>query len=299
MAAPVPSPSLRALVAGLVDYAGLFPPAWLSMPEAVARYAQNLESADAWILGRFIVPAARLDQLAADAARQVGDTSGPWRLSALVDGDALDDARRIRAFNAAHRGRFLVDTAEVKADTPGQIELVTRNLGPELQVYVELPRDPDPRPLLQAVQHAGARAKIRTGGVTPDAFPSAAQLARFLARCAALRIPFKATAGLHHPLRGEYRVTYQPDAPLATMFGFLNVFVAGVLAFSGVAETELVPMLEERKRSSFTFGTDGLRWRHHTISLEQLAQARASFAIAFGSCSFREPVDDLRELALL
>ena len=299
MTASVPSPSLRALVAGLVDYAGLFPPAGLAMPEAMANYAQNLESADAWILGRFIVPAVRLDQLAADAARHVRGTASPWRLSALVDGDALDDARRIRAFNAAHRGRIVVDTAEVKAESPDQIELVTRNLGPELQVYVELPRDPDPRPLLQAVQHAGVRAKIRTGGVTPDAFPSAAELARFLSRCADLRVPFKATAGLHHPLRGEYRVTYQPDAPLATMFGFLNVFVAGALAFRGVAETELVPLLEERKRTSFTFGADELRWRGHTIPLEQLTQARASFAIAFGSCSFREPVDDLQELALL
>ena len=296
---PVPSPSLRALVAGLVDYAGLFPPAMLSMTEAVARYASYRDSGDAWMLARFIVPVVRLDELAAGAAPYLASTGSPWRLSALVGDDAAAEADCIRSFNRSHAGRLVVDVAEVKAASVERIDLVSRALGAALTVYVELPHAADPRALLEAVRRTGARAKIRTGGVTADAFPSARQLARFIARCAQLGVPFKATAGLHHPLRGEYRLTYQPDSPVATMFGFLNAFAAGVLALAGMSEDALVDVLEERRITSFSFAADGLRWRSHMVTLEQLAWARASFAIAFGSCSFREPVDDLQELARL
>jgi hypothetical protein len=112
-------------------------------------------------------------------------------------------------------------------------------------------------------------------------------------------VPFKATAGLHHPLRGEYRLTYEPDAPSATMFGFLNVFAAAALAAAGAGDGELIELLEERRRSAFTFAADGLRWGSHVVTLDQLERSRTSFAVAFGSCSFREPVDDLQELVLL
>ena len=60
-----------------------------------------------------------------------------------------------------------------------------------------------------------------------------------------------------------------------------------------------IALLEERNSTAFTFGMDGLRWRSHRVALQQLVRARTSFAVAFGSCSFREPVDDLQELALL
>ena len=292
-------PAVHALVAGLVDYAGLFPPASLPMPDAVERYASYRASADAWMLGRFVVPVARLSDLASEAARYASAATSPWRLSALVGDDVDADAQRIRSFNAAHADRFVVDSAELKATSETCIERAARALGSELAVYVELPYDADPRALLEAVSRTGARAKIRTGGVTADAFPTAAQLARFIARCAAMRVPFKATAGLHHPLRGEHPLTYRPDAPTATMFGFLNVFVAGALASAGASEAELVELLEERSAVAFAFTAEGLRWRLHMVTVEQLAQTRASFGLAFGSCSFREPVDDLHDLSLL
>jgi hypothetical protein len=294
---PTASPALRALVAGLVDYAGLFPPAGLDMSRAAAAYAEYLASADAWMLGRFVVPVARLDELVPAAGSVAGAGPAPWRLSALAGEDAEADARSIHAFNTRHAGRFVVDVAEARATDAGRIAALTRAFGSRLALYVEVPADPDPRELLEAVHRAGARAKIRTGGVTPDAFPRAAHVARFISRCAALRLPFKATAGLHHPLRGEHRLTYEPNSPSATMFGFVNVFVAGVLATQGASETELVAALEERNPLAFSFDDEGMSWRGHRASVGELAAARASFAVAFGSCSFREPVDDLQQLA--
>jgi hypothetical protein len=293
------SPALRALVAGLVDYAGLFPPASLHMVAATRAYAGYLASEDAWMLGRFVVPVARLDELAAAAGGVAGGPTAPWRLSALVGDDVEGDARRIQAFNAQRPSLFLVDAVEARAAGADRIDVLARRLVSWHPVYVEVPSDPDPTALLEAVQRAGARAKIRTGGITADVFPRAAHVARFLARCAALHVPFKATAGLHHPLRGEHRLTYAPDAPSATMFGFLNMFVAGVLALRGATETELVGVLEERRPSAFSFDAEGMSWRQHRVPVGELASARASFAVSFGSCSFREPVDALRELALI
>jgi hypothetical protein len=294
-----PAQTLRALVAGVVDYAGLFPPAALGMADAAAAYAEYLASPEAWILGRLVVPSQRLDELSAESARYTGARGEPWRLSVLVGDDGAADAERIRAFNAAHMGRLLVDVVEARASSLAVIEPTVRALGAELTVYVELPVADDPRAWLHAVKRAGARAKVRTGGTTAAAFPSAQQLARFIARCAELEVPFKATAGLHHPLRGEQKLTYEPSAPSATMFGFVNVFLAGAFARAGMGEPTIARLLEERDPAAMTFADDGVRWREHAISIDELRRARTSFAVAFGSCSFREPIDDLHQLALL
>jgi hypothetical protein len=294
-----PAPTLRTLVSGVVDYAGLFPPAALGMAEAVAGYADYLASPDAWALGRFVVPAARLNELAAEAAPLVTARTAPWRLSALVGEDVATEMTRIRAFNAAHSGRLLVDVTELRVPSLAALEPALASVNADLTVFVEVPLGEDPHEWLSAVKRAGVRAKVRTGGITAGAFPAAPQLARFIVRCAELGVPFKATAGLHHPLRGEQRLTYAADAPSATMFGFLNVFLAGAFALTGMDEDDVARLLEERDAAAIRFGLDGVRWREHSITLGQLRHARASFAIAFGSCSFREPIDDLRHLALL
>jgi hypothetical protein len=204
----------------------------------------------------------------------------------------------VRSFNAQHAASLVVDAVEARAAGADRIDALARAFGSSLPLYVEVPADPDPGALLGAVHRAGARAKIRTGGITPDAFPRAADVARFLMHCAKLRLPFKATAGLHHPLRGEHRLTYEADAPSTTMFGFVNVFVAGVLAARGASDADLVAVLEERSPAAFSFDADGMSWKGHHVSTAELASLRASFAVSFGSCSFREPVDDLHELGL-
>ena len=285
-------------MAELVDYAGLFPPASRTLPQAVEEYAAHLASPDAWMLGRFVVPVGRLNALATEWRRTSASGAVPWHLSALAGDDPAADAQAIRAFAARHRGALEVDAVEVKADTVEAVARVSRQLD-AFATFVELPLDPDPRPLLEAVRREGVSAKMRTGGVTAAAFPTPALVARFLARCAELKIPFKATAGLHHPLRGEQRLTYATDSQHATMFGFINLFFAAALAEAGAGESELAAVLDERRSTAFDFSDEGARWRDHAVSLEQLERTRRTFAASFGSCSFREPVDDLRELALL
>jgi len=174
---------------------------------------------------------------------------------------------------------------------PKQVETVETKDGAclSLPTYVEAPID----------RIANGFAKIRTGGLTPDAIPSSQHLADFLHTAAARRLPFKATAGLHHPIRAEHPLTYAPDAPRAVMHGFLNVFVAAAFAWMHAPLPVPTEVLEETDARAFEFQDGELRWRGHSISTGQIADARANFAHSFGSCSFEEPVEGLRELGLL
>lgn len=294
----MPPDSLRILLAGLVDYAGLFAPAALSMPEVAANYAAYRRSPDAWALGRLIVPVARLRELSDGIPPSENAERLPWRISALIGEDASRDAQQVVEWNASSHGTLIVDTVEVRATSAAAVADLAESLR-DFTVYVELPLTQDPSPLLDAVARAGLRAKMRTGGVTEDAFPSAAQIVRFLRGCAERKVAFKATAGLHHPLRDCFPLTYAPNAPQAEMFGFLNVFLAAAFALRGLPERQLLELVQERDASLLQFTDDAIRWRDEEIDIQHLADIRTSFAIAFGSCSFREPIDDLHQLGLL
>jgi hypothetical protein len=290
-------PAFRTLLRGAIDYAGLFPPASLSMGEAVANYAGYLRDGDAWALGRFVVPAARLDELAraADAHLPSDGAGEPWRLSVLLAADA--DPGPLVAFNAAHAGAALADTVEVKASVPEEVAAAGA-LARTMVTYVEIPADRDPSPMIDAVRAVGARAKLRTGGTTVDAFPSPRDVLRFMKACLAAGVPFKATAGLHHPLRAEYPLTYAPDAARGTMYGYLNVFLAAAWLAAGLSDEAALALLEERDPSAFVLEDEGVRWNDRVLTGTELARARERVITGFGSCSFREPLDDAAALGL-
>ena len=292
----MPSATLRALLAELIDYAGLFPPAALPMTDVCRNYDAYRRSSHTWALGRLVVPAARLAEVSASAL-VAASSPHPWRVSALVGDDVARDAESIREMNAI--GRLVIDSAEVRAPSVAAIGNAAQALGESCTVYLEIPVVDNPRSLVEAIGRAGARAKIRTGGITPETFPTTAQSARFIACCAEHDVAFKATAGLHHPLRGDYRLTYSDDAPRGTMSGFLNVFLAAAFARAGLPESTLAELLDEHDASTLRFTDDAIWWRDRSLALHDVASARASLAIAFGSCSFDEPIDDLHQLGLL
>ena len=161
--------------------------------------------------------------------------------------------------------------------------------------YFELPMGEDAAPLADGP----GRAKVRTGGTTPDAFPTSVDLVRWMSRCARARVPFKATAGLHHPLRSVQRCTYQADSPTVLMHGFVNVFLAAALLWQGGSEAAAVATLEEQSPGAFHFDDESAAWGTHRVTTEQLRTARESFAISFGSCSFEEPIHGLQQLGWL
>jgi hypothetical protein len=294
----------RLLLAGLVDYAGLFPPAAESMREAVARYAEYRGGEYAWALGKFVVPVARLAEFE-DAARPLVDGEA-WPLALIAGADFGADVRVIDEFMRRAASLAIVGAIEVKGSTPEAIAAIAVNVAllrahaaGAIDTFVEVPVAEDPSALIEAIASHGLRAKVRTGGVETASFPTAAQLARFFAVCNAHGVTFKATAGLHHAMRGSYPLTYEANSARGTMFGFLNVFLAALFAHEGLRAAETGALLEERDAASISFDASGVTWRGRFLSAEAIRRARGEAATSFGSCSFAEPIADLTTLGLL
>ncbi|HUQ83514.1 MAG TPA: hypothetical protein VM076_20340 [Gemmatimonadaceae bacterium] len=301
---------VRVLLAEAIDYAGLFPPAQLDMNGAATEYASYLASDAAWALGAFVVPATRLAELGQVASALVDARAAAlgadrfWRVSAVFGTDVPADVERVDAFHAAHgtdRGAWWarVEAVELRASTPDAVSAAMRVVPADIDRFIEVPATGDVDPLVRAIGEASAYAKIRTGGTSGDAFPASADVVRFLRACVTHGVPFKATAGLHHPLRGEYPLTYAPDSARGTMYGFLNVMLASALLRAGADDATAQAALEEQSRDALVVNESGVEWRGHHLSVSVLAQSREHATRSFGSCSFREPIDDLASLGLL
>lgn len=251
---------VRALLTHLIDYAGLYPPAALPLEIVAERYRCFLASPDGWILNRLVLPQARLA-----STLQAAPAADNWRITLLVD--------------------------QEPGPMPSQVETFETKLATRLSLptYCEAPLD----------RLHDVWAKVRTGGLTPDAIPDSEGLADFLLAAAARKLPFKATAGLHHAVRAVRALTYAPDSPRAPMHGFLNVFTAAAFAWHGAQRGPIVELLEEEDAAAFVFSEKALEWRGRKLTPEQIAAARRDFAHSFGSCSFEEPISDLRDLELL
>jgi hypothetical protein len=303
--------SLQTLLTDILDYAGLYPPAGLPLPEVVSNYSGYLQHPAAWMLARLIVPVQRLEEFA-ELARTSWTLSAPeslpWRVSCLVPGPEADLAsfadawRSILAFNLKYSGRAVIDAVETKVDNVSLLAAASKHCDSAVKTYWELPHAQSCRELLGEVSRLGPghRAKLRTGGIQPQLIASVPDVARFLHDCAHSAVAFKATAGLHHPLRAEYPLTYAADSPCATMHGFLNLFVAAAAAFRKRAHMEQISqLLTASSADDFRFEKASLEAGGFSFSLEDLAATRSQFAIGFGSCSFSEPVEDLRTLGWL
>lgn len=294
--APALPASLRALLHEGIDYAGLFPPAELPMGEAVANYGAYRAGAEAWALGRFVLPAARFAEFAV-AAEAVEGGRAPWPLSVLVGLDAglgpvLND------FNRRFGARWCVDCVEGRAETAAGVEAHGAYVRAGFATFVEIAPDAAVDALAEAIGAVGAAAKIRTGGVTATAFPPAVAVLRFLRACQRAGIAFKATAGLHHALLGDYRLTYRPDSPTGTMFGYLNVMVAAALVVSGAGDQDVLDALTAGRSADFKASDAAVSVGGHAVGIGELKAARSRFMKGFGSCSFREPLDEAAELTL-
>jgi len=257
MPATAVAPALRALVDRFIDYAGIFPPAALTLDVAVSNYTSYRHGDFAWMLRSLVVATSELERV-------------PKSLDGLLS--VLAESDQSRAASIETRGI-------VSASRPVYCEVPLGNLNE-----------------LDAIKNSGCFAKIRTGGLKPEAIPGAADVAGFIIACAERRLPFKATAGLHHPIRADHPLTYEATAPRAVMHGFLNVLMASVFAWHG--ERKLEPVLSEQDASAFSFDERG-HWRDKSLTAAQITEARLSFIHSVGSCSFEEPVHELQALGLL
>jgi hypothetical protein len=318
--------SLHALLAGIIDYAGLFLPARLPLDEAIRNFARYRRAPEAWMLARFVIPTTRLADLAPYAP--LFAEAPPFRFAVLGTGGpdaatfltALDaDLDALAAFHARHEGQAVADVMEVRLPEAllgsdartvrAFLDAVADRIdgcaphGPAL--FLEAPLGEARRtlpPLLDALAaHNDARPpgteaalKIRTGGLEPAAFPPPEALAFAVTACRDAGVRFKATAGLHHPVR-QYR-----DEVGTKMHGFLNLFGAAALAVPhALDEAAVLAILRDEDPAHFRFTDEAFAWRDLSASPKAVRHARAALAVSFGSCSFDEPRDDLRALGLL
>lgn len=297
----------RILLEALIDYAGLYPPATLEMSRAARNFAHYRAGGAGWMLGRFVCPAARLAEFSVAADPLLPRDAGaiPWLLSVTGTGNVHADLEAITAFNERHRVCFdecgaRVDSYEAKVASVGDVIAMHETLPQTLHAWLEVPLTDDVDEMVEAIARVGRFAKMRTGGIDADAFPSSTGIVRFLRSLLTHHVRAKATAGLHHPLRGAYRLTYDAGAPTCRMFGFLNVLLAAAVMADGGTDALARQALEESHASSLEFTETQLEWRgaDGTVALSRhtLQQVRAHMIVSIGSCSFTEPVDESRAL---
>jgi hypothetical protein len=287
-------PVLGRLLGEAIDYAGLFPPARLGMGEAIRAYEDALSSPDSWALGRFVVPAGRLEEFAGLAGVRA---STPWRLAATLGPSWDDDLSAIMSFPLrCPPSRAVVDSVEFGAESMDELRAGLRRIPNTYTRFAELPLHSDLRSPLRLLAGQRASAKFRTGGTVPEAFPSTDQLLVALAAAVAEGVPFKCTAGLHHLTRGTYRLTYEPGAASGWMNGYLNVMLATAALVGGMGTVNAHAVLVEEDPSAFVLDADGIRWNAVRFDGRLLDTLRTRGLTSFGSCSFREPMDELRHL---
>ena len=296
-----PNNAIRTLLSEIIDYAGLFPPSQLSMSEAVVNYAKYKNSNYNWMLGRFVVSVKRLEEFTQNAREFFErDKDNSWHLSVLASDDIYETTKLINEFNSENAPNALIDTLEVKSATSAEVEYIADAVPSNFQTYYEIPLGGNIGELIATLAIKNQRAKIRMGGITEDTFPKTGQIIRFIRTCLAANLPFKATAGLHHPIRSVKPLTYEKDALEGVMNGFLNVFLTVAFLKMAYKQRLVKELLQDEWEGNFIFDNSGVLWRQeYFLSVSQLAELRRENIISFGSCSFEEPIADLQEIGLL
>jgi hypothetical protein len=293
--------SVRAAFGALIDYAGLFPPAQLPLEQAQSQYQAACLGPYSWMLGRFIIPASLLIASPDDFAGPFsviaeGEVETLNRLGILRQEGSQIEAVEIPLNKVVPPFRKSISRDEI-LNVAGELEadIVVAGLR-DLPTFVEIPRTEPWCGVLPDTMGALARmrlgAKLRCGGITAEAFPTVVEIAEFIAAAQQAQVSFKATAGLHHPVRHRDKNTG------FTMHGFLNILAAAALA-PRASQEMLRRVLAEEEASAFVFDDESLSWRNERIDLAELTGMRREAFVAYGSCSFAEPVEDLTALGLL
>lgn len=325
---------LRALLTDALDYAGLFPPASLALDPAIRSFARDRVSDASWMLARFICPAGKLSELRPYHDELFGQ-SPPFRFSALGSGGQdLDvfrrgletDVQAMYAFVNCHDDCVRVEAFETRMPDALSREPSAALATAALECYsaafdtsrfagcsafFEAPAgtrwQEGAEHLIRELGREGRRRKarglpalgfkLRTGGVTADAFPATGLVAWALACCRDAVVPIKFTAGLHHPIR-MYR-----EEVHTKMHGFVNVLAAATLAHAypldPLGERELEAVLECEDPRQFELHDDRILIGQYVLATDVITAIRRDAVISFGSCSFDEPIEDLRSLGWL
>jgi hypothetical protein len=292
--------SFKNFMTGLIDYAGLFPPASLDIETALHNYAGYLEGEDGWMLGRFVVPATQLHRVVLHPGFRCSVIVSP-----AVSQEELDQLSTFTGRVEMVETR-LPDTAGSPDQISDQLLQLKTKLDQaglqDVQLFVETGSTAPAAAAIATFNSSGAGGKgikqvgykLRCGGLEKQAFPTPEKAAEAIGICRSHDIPIKFTAGMHHPLRN-----YSPE--IAVMqHGFLNIFGAALLCWgSNLSIDETAQCLRDETARHFHFTEEGFSWQDKTLSASEIKRLRQSKVMSFGSCSFTEPVEGLRSFGYL
>lgn len=293
-----------AAFAALVDYAGLFPPASLSMSKAVAQYARHRSESDAWVVGRFLCRSSQLSELAAVATSTFEKGEAPWSVGVIFDLPPGESAALGIDFEAEMDPAISISAAEAKLTEPttDSIDALLNamvSVAPDVVPFVEVDRSFSITLQIELVadslesRRRVGGAKLRCGGTAVDQFPSPREVAEFLIAVTNRRLPFKATAGLHRPIRHF-------DAELGIeRHGFINILMAAAIAESGSDVNTVEEVIADSDPDNFSISAVFASWRGHEVSGSALRRVRRSGFVAYGSCDLDEPIGALKQLGFL
>jgi hypothetical protein len=294
-----------ALFGKLIDYAGLYPPASRDMEAAVAGYRAARASNEGWIANRFLCPASRLEGLAGELVATMQAGEEPWRIAVTFDLDAAASAAAAAAFHAEMMPAATVELAEVPippasdASTISGLFTAATSINDTVIPYLEVLRDGAMTATIGAIATVVAEAmrpggaKLRCGGMAPEAFPTTNEVAEFIRACTETGLAFKTTAGLHHPIRHH-------DEELDVMrHGFLNLLAAAIAVREGAGPLTMDAIIADTDPNAFDVDFGGVTWRGERVGPQAVDETRREGFVAYGSCEFDEPVEDLARLGFL
>ncbi|OIR14786.1 MAG: hypothetical protein BEU04_02625 [Marine Group III euryarchaeote CG-Bathy1] len=292
----------------LIDYAGLFPPSELPFDDAISNYKLYFSSSDSWILNRFICPISKLNNLLPHLSDFTAEK--PLHLSVLLTGNFQDDTyinkfheelSTIKTFEDQYGDVCKIKSLEAKIDTQNNnlndilniLSTSIKSLDNSVEIFLE-PIITDFSTISNQISTSNIKniqLKLRCGGIVPEAFPSSKTIASALSFCKKNNVKLKFTAGLHHPIRHF-------DEEIGTkMHGFVNVFGSALLFYTGIIdETNLIEALEDENPHNFAFKNTSFSWKNNSLPVNAIVDLREEALLSYGSCSFNEPRDDLKDL---
>lgn len=321
--------AFKSFMNGIIDYAGMFPPANLELKPAFQNYLNYISSDDEWMMDKFVCSMKSFGTIAdtnTDVYKLLKNYTSERRVSfslLLTGGKTAKeflksfetDLKQVNDFignNDVEINSFEVkipnelfdkfNTNALKIFFKDYRDMLNSFDKQESSVFFEPPVNDNYKFVFEKFAHTAAEIidenrkgfKLRTGGITPELFPSTEQVSFALKTCRDNKVRFKATAGLHHPVR------HYNDSVSTKMHGFLNIFGAGVLAYSNLLSLkEINEIIQDEHSVSFVFTEDKFKWNDIPADADSITNARKEFVNSFGSCSFDEPKDDLKNLNLL
>ncbi|MFL6180081.1 MAG: hypothetical protein ACJ74E_09550 [Actinomycetes bacterium] len=263
------------------DDAALFPPRRAHATDAVVEHRAWRKSGYASFVGPLVCSDAQWRRV-----KEQLDDGDAFEVALTVPGGVTALAQAVAPLQRAHVSLTQIEVAINSVDEVAQVVDFVRDVSaPGRHTYVELPLALLTTEVCSEVAAAGLRLKVRTGGITADAFPSELELASAILACVKADAAFKLTAGLHHAVRHrDVNTGFEHH-------GFLNVLLATSAAVRGSDASCVATMLGLEHPTTIAAS---IRALDHA-----LAEAVRQHFISFGTCSIDEPIEDLVRLGLI